>query len=149
MKKVFSYVACASLLLSGCEGYRSLSPGQQDAIAKVGEVTLNLLQFAADVAVQVVVSRAGSPADIHSKAGLLYSAANGLRTLQAQTDGLVTPELVSVTVRQFTNPDKKHWGELATSLSAAYAASDQSSDVKLEALALGLDHTAGSFYAQP
>lgn len=103
---------------------------------------MELLQKAVDVGLQVVIAKADSSQDLTAKGNLMYSAAKGLRTLESQTGGYVTPDMVGAVVRQFTDPSKQHWGDFADQLAAQYAASPQAPDVKLEALARAADITA-------
>ncbi len=142
MKFLSVLLCCVALCFPAC----SWTPEQKQKAANVGAVIgstlLNLAQTATDAALKYVVARAGSDADLTAKGNLIDSAAQGLRTLQGQTSGLVTPALVQSTISQFTDPTKQHWGDLATSLAKTYATSSTSQDVALEGIAEGLNTAA-------
>lgn len=113
-----------------------------------GKVALSLTQAGVDSAMQTILIRAKSPADLEYKGSLLDSAARGLRTLQGATAGLVTPDIVVDTVRQYTNPDAYHWSDYAGDLAAAFSSSTLPPNKKLEALAVSADEAASKARAQ-
>ncbi len=143
MKYLSLLLALVIPLLSSCAPW---TPAQkQKAVAigtKVGGVALDILQVVTNTAVQVVVAKATSTQDLTDKGNLLDSAAAGLRSLQGQTNNIITPATVAATVTQFTDPNKTHWDTLATSLAGNFAASPAATDVTLEAMAQGLNSAA-------
>jgi len=144
------YLACLVALglcftSTGCQNLTPAQKAQLGAIGtKLASATLNTAQVVTNLAVQVVVAKATSTQDLTGKSNLLDSAAQGLRTLQGQTDGLVTPAMVQTTVAQFTDPTKEHWGDLATQLAQTFSTSPGTTDAKLEAMASGLNNASST-----
>lgn len=134
-------IAVAVLAFGAC-GH--LTPQQQKTAAAVGGVALDLAQNIADIAVKIVVAKATSDSDLSKKGDLLDSAAAGLRSLEKQTDGILTPAVVASTVTQFTDPTKTHWSSLAAQLSTQITNSPLPTDSALEAAATGLNNAAAT-----
>ena len=141
MKPLLVLPIVVGLLFASCS---HLTPAQQKTAAAVGGAALDLAQHVVDIAVQVVVMKATSDADLSKKSDLLDSAAVGLRSLESNTGGLVTPGVVAATVSQFTDPTKTHWGDLANQLSAQVSNSSLPPNAALEAVATGLNTAAAT-----
>jgi len=132
-------LAIAVLAVGACS---HLTPKQKKTAAAVGGVALDFAQKITDIAVQVIVAKATSNADLSKKGDLLDSAALGLRTLEKRTDGILTPAVVAATVTQFTDPAKAHWSDLATQLGNQVISSPLPTDSALESAANGLNAAA-------
>lgn len=141
MKLLILALAITACLFSGCANLTT----QQKAVAVTAMDTgVNLVQYGADIFAQVITARAQSGADLNSKANWSDSVAGGLRSLETSSGGLVTAGDVSTVVRQFTDPNKVHWSDLADSLAAAFIKDPAPTNVKLEALATSANITAAS-----
>jgi microcystin-dependent protein len=147
MKIARHFIALLLILTLGLVGCSHLTPAQKQTATVVGTKilggALDLTQFAANLAVNVVLKKAEGPADALNKANKFDSAALALRTLETDTNGLVTPEDVASAVTQFTDPTKTHWDALANQLAGAItAAPDQ--NAALEQSAVGLNQAAAA-----
>lgn len=117
-------------LLSGC----TWSQRQRDIAASVGRATLSLTQIAADITLRVIYAKyVGGNAT--TGANWLDSVAGGLRSLETQSNGVVTGDMVSETLRSFTDPNKVHWANFADGIADAFANSPLPTNEKLETLA--------------
>lgn len=139
-----SLVCALSLGLSGCANQ---TPAQKRKAVAVGTQVLggvlDFTQFAANLAVQIVLKKAQGPGDALDKANKLDSAALALRTLETDTDGFVRPEDVAAVVTQFTDPTKAHWDKLAAAIADQIAAADDP-NVALEQAAAGFNQVAAT-----
>lgn len=133
-----------AIALSGCSQF---TPAQRDFAATVGYRVIDLFQVASDIFVQVIVARATSPEDASDKANWLDSVAGGLRSLQTTSGDLVSANEVGVAIREFTDPNKAQWSELAKQLSTAYEKSLEPDNVALEALATAANAQAATLRA--
>lgn len=138
MKKLFLTLATGAML-AGCS---QLTPQQHDTAVAVSHAAIDLFQKASDIIVQVIVARAQSPADASAKANLLDSVAGGLRSIEGQSSGLITTSDVGAVVREFTDPEKVHWSDLADQLMDSFALARGSTDAKLETMAVAANAKA-------
>ena len=114
MKSYISILVALCLSLSSCA---TLTLSQKGALSRASQISLNLAQAVANTAIQIVIAKATNDSDLIKKGNLLDSAAAGLRTLDTKSGGLITPQLVSNAILQFTDPSKSHWGDMAKSIS--------------------------------
>lgn len=124
--------AIVAVVLSGCASW---TPHQKAVAITSMDAAVNATQHVVDFGVQLIAAVAKSDRDLSDKANLLDSAAGGLRSLEANTDGLLTVDLVAGTLRQFTDPSKAHWSDFADTVAAAIVADPRPVNVKLEAFA--------------
>lgn len=131
--------ACLIFSLSGC----SWTQRQRDIAASVGRATLSLTQIAADITLQVIYAKyiGGNES---TGANWLDSVAGGLRSLETESNGVVTGDMVAQAVRSFTDPNKVHWGEYADKLADAFADSPLPTNQKLETLATSANMDAAT-----
>lgn len=129
------------LCLAGCVNW---TPKQKAAATTAMDFGVNLVQYGVDIFAQVITARAQSGADLNSKANWSDSVAGGLRSLETSSNGLVTASDVETVVRQFTDPNKVHWSDLADNLAAAFAKDPAPTNVKLEALAASANISAAN-----
>lgn len=141
--KRFALLALAAFLL-GCQ---AITHEQKEFAAAVGYRIIDLFQAASDGIVQIIVTRARSPQDASEAADWLDSAANGLRSLETKSGGFVTADVVEVTVRQFTDPQKVHWSELARELAESFHAATLPSNEALETIAIAANEQAAALRA--
>lgn len=130
----------AIFAVAGC----TFTPQQKAVAVNVGRAAASLAQIATDLTIRIILSKATSGQDLQAKANWLDSAASGLRTLENQTDGYVSAQLVGETIRQWTNPDRAHWADYAESLADAFAQSPYTQDEKLQIIAMNLNNTAAT-----
>ncbi len=142
MKALFACIVILSL--ASCQNF---TPRQKEVTTAIVGRTLDIIQFAADVFVRVIVVRADSPARASSDADWLDSVAGGLRSIQSTTGGLVTAADVGVAVRDFTDPSKVHWSELAEQLAATFDRSSLPQNDTLEAMATAANAQAATLRA--
>lgn len=138
---LLSLVLAISVFIAGCS---SLSPNQNAILASVGSSALSLLQNVTDIAIKTVLAKALSGDDLVAKSNFIDSAASALRTLEGNTGGVISPELIVSTVTQFTDPTKTHWNVLAQKVADQVISSDLSTDLALEVAATGLNAAAAT-----
>lgn len=120
------------LLVSGC----AWTPQQKQITIGVTRAVLSVSQNAADLFARVIIARANSDAELDARANWLDSVASGLRSIQHDSAGLITADLVGSTVREWTDPNKVDWRELADLLADKFADSPLPPKEKLEVIAV-------------
>jgi len=150
MNRFLTLVFGICLLCAGCstpgekQFWHNAGTGAATVWHAAGPAALTVSQVVANAVLTGVFMKAESTQDLQDKGDKLDSLAAGLRTLQTDTGGVLSPQVIAATVLPFTDPTKTHWSVLANSVATAVTTSPLPQNQALEQAATTLNTMAAA-----
>lgn len=133
-KVLIASLLIGSISLSGCS---NLTPDQKAKVTATGSY---VVQKAASIALQTVVSAAVNQSDANAKGNYLDSFANGLRTNAVAS---ISSDDIHAIAQIWTPADKPHWTDLADSIAQLFVNTrGVPEEQRIELIAQGLNDAA-------